>query len=492
MSAICYFNQGPHGPPFSDLYDCSGPTSVTQGGITASMPGGSFVGALISGFLTDLYGRKSSIQIGSVIWIIGSVISCAAQNYPMLIVGRFINGLCVGICSAQVPVYVSELAPPSKRGLVVGTQQWAITWGVLIMFYISYACSFMRGEIAFRLPWGLQAIPALLLCGGLFWMPESPRWLARNNRWDECQEVLSRIHSGKNETNQDFVGLEMQQLRAACEYEHVNPEVSFLDLCRPPMLWRTHIGMFVQIWSQLTGINVIMYYITFVFGMAGLSGNSNLVAASISYVINVVMTIPALLYVDRVGRRPILLAGSISLMVWWFLCAGLMGGYGSPAPPGGLNHVAEQSWAITGKPAKVVIACSYLVVASFAPSWGPVSWVYPPELFPLRLRGKAVALATSSNWIFNFALSYFTPPAFVNIRWKTYLLFGAFSLAMALHVFFCFPETAGRTLEEVDEALNSNTPAWRTTVGKRSLGNRVEDGEEKGLERVDVSHLEDV
>ena len=124
------------------------------------MAGGSFLGAIISGLLTDILGRKRALQIGSIIWCIGSILVCASQNIGMLIVGRFINGLSVGICSAQVPVYVSELAPPSKRGLVVGTQQWAITWGILIMFYISYGCSFMAGNKAFRVPWGLQMIPA--------------------------------------------------------------------------------------------------------------------------------------------------------------------------------------------------------------------------------------------------------------------------------------------------------------------------------------------
>ncbi|KAJ5610228.1 hypothetical protein N7510_006947 [Penicillium lagena] len=498
----CYFNQGPHGPPFDNSIDCSGPTSNVQGGITASMPGGSFVGSLFSGILSDRFGRKTSIQIGSVIWLIGSGISCAAQNYPMLIVGRFINGLCVGICSAQVPVYVSELAPPRKRGLVVGTQQWAITWGILIMFYISYGCSFLTGPAAFRVPWGIQTMPAFILFGGLFWLPESPRWLARNGRWDECHEILSLIHSGKHE-NDDFISLEMRQLREACEYERINSHVSFLELIQPKMLWRVHIGMFVQIWSQLTGINVIMYYITFVFGMAGLSGNSNLVASSISYVINVIMTVPALFLVDRIGRRAILLSASVSLTIWWFICAGLMGGYGSPAPPGGIKNVPEESWSITGHPAKVVIACSYLVVASFAPSWGPISWVYPPELFPLRLRGKAVALSTSSNWIFNFALSYYTPPAFVNIKWKTYLIFAVFCFAMTAHVFFCFPETAGRTLEEVDEALKSKTPAWKTRVGKRSFDgissgtgesprDCIAENAEIGVKCEDTLHLEKV
>lgn len=130
----CYFNQGPKGPPFGpEGENCSGPKADVQGGITAAMPGGSFVGALTSGYLTDKLGRRRAIQIGCSIWIIGSIISCASQNIGMLIAGRFINGFSVGICSAQVPVYVSELAPPSKRGRVVGSQQWAITWGILIM-----------------------------------------------------------------------------------------------------------------------------------------------------------------------------------------------------------------------------------------------------------------------------------------------------------------------------------------------------------------------
>lgn len=141
-----------------------------------------------------------------------------------------------------------------------------------------------------------------------------------------------------------------------------------------------------------------MYYITYVFGMSGLSGNSNLVASSIQYVINVFMTIFALIYIDRWGRRVPLLVGATFMAIWMYANAGLMASYGSPAPEGGVNNVPEESWQISGAPAKAVIACTYLFVASYAPTWGPVSWIYPPELFPLRVRGKAVALTTSSNW----------------------------------------------------------------------------------------------
>lgn len=176
----------------------------------------------------------------------------------MLIVGRFLNGMCVGICSAQVPVYVGELAPPHLRGLVMGAQQWAITWGVLIMFYISYGSSFLAGTIAFRLPWGLQMIPAVVLFFGLFFTPESPRWLAKQDRWDECTYIISSIHANNN-LEDEFIQMEIQQLKDACELERTKTDNTYLDLFQPHMIWRTHIVVFVQVWCQLTGINAILY-----------------------------------------------------------------------------------------------------------------------------------------------------------------------------------------------------------------------------------------
>lgn len=220
-----------------------------------------------------------------------------------------------------------------------------------------------------------------------------------------------------------------------------------------------------------------VYYITYVFQMAGLSGNNLLVSSSIQYVINVVMTVPALLFVDRWGRRPTLLIGAALMMTWLFANGGLLATYGKYAGPEGVNHIPEASYLVQGPASKAVIACSYLFVASFAPTWGPVSWIYPPELYPLRVRGKAVALATSANWAFNFALGYFVPPAFVNIQWRTYIIFGVFCLAMFIHVFFMFPETAGKTLEEVEDLFTDphgpkyiGTPAWKTHIStKRTL-----------------------
>lgn len=229
--------------------------------------------------------------------------------------------------------------------------------------------------------------------------------------------------------------------------------------------------------GHLTDLDVQVYYITYVFAMAGLSGNNLLVSSSIQYVINVVMTVPALLYVDRWGRRPTLLVGAALMMTWQFANGALLAAYGNYAGPNGVGGVPEASYLVKGPASKAVIACSYLFVASFAPTWGPVSWIYPPELYPLRVRGKAVALATSANWAFNFALGYFVPPSFVSIQWRTYIIFGVFCAAMFVHVLFMFPETARKTLEEVEDLFTDprgpkyiGTPAWKTHIStKRTM-----------------------
>ncbi|KAK4495488.1 hypothetical protein PRZ48_013820 [Zasmidium cellare] len=477
---LCYFNQGPNGPGYPGRQDeCSGPTASVQGGITAAMPAGSWLGALVSGYLSDIFGRKKSIMIGCIIWVIGSTIICASQNIGMLIAGRIINGFCVGIESAQVPVYVSEIAPPSKRGRLVAFQQWAITWGILILYYISYGASFVGGDTpetystsVFRIPWGLQMLPAVLLFFAMMFLPESPRWLARKDRWEDCHAVLTLVH-GKGNPDSPLVQQELSDIREMAEFEARNADVTYWELLTPKLINRTHIGVFTQIWSQLTGMNVMMYYITYVFQMAGYSGNANLLASSIQYIINVLMTVPALIWLDRWGRRPTMIAGATLMMTWMFANAGILAAHGEIVP-GGINGVAAVSMRLTGAPAKGLIACTYLFVASFAPTWGPVSWVYPPELYPLRVRGKAVALSTSANWAFNTALGAFVPPSFVNIRWKTYIVFGVFCLCMLIHVIFLFPETAGKTLEEVAEIFEDpngpkyiGTPAWKTKVEYR-------------------------
>ncbi|TGJ77104.1 hypothetical protein E0Z10_g10777 [Xylaria hypoxylon] len=500
---------------------CRGPDASLQGGITAAMPGGSWLGALFSGWISDRLGRKTAIQVGAVIWVVGCIIIATSVDVPMLIVGRIINGFSVGICSAQVPVYISEISPPSKRGRLIGMQQWAITWGIAVMFFICYGCGSIKSQAAFRLPWALQAIPAALLYLGLCVLPESPRWFAKKNRWEEMREVLVLVH-GKGDPNSPLVRKELAEIREVARLDQHDSDASWFELIRLGMVNRTHIGLFTQIWSQLTGMNVMMvslrfhvpmrghsrdwfrmsiltkkvvltrrkqYYIAYVFTMAGLGGD--LLPSGIQFIINVAMTVPALIWQDRWGRRPTMLVGALLMCLFMSLNAGLFAVYSRPATAEDHFGTDAISMVIRGPPAKAVIASTYLFVASYAPTWGPVSWTYPPELYPLRVRGKAVALATSGNWALNFALAYFTPVAFASITWRTYVLFAVFCASMFIHCFFLFPETANKPLEEVagifeDNSLGSikyiGTPAWKTRNNRHAalqLERNIVDPEKK-------------
>ncbi|KAJ9631724.1 hypothetical protein H2203_000124 [Taxawa tesnikishii (nom. ined.)] len=428
------------------------PDSNLQGGITASMSAGSFIGALAAGFLSDRLGRRRALMIASVVWIIGAAVQCSAQNVGHLIAGRIISGLAVGVTSSQVCVYLAELAPARIRGRVVGIQQWAIEWGILIMYLIAYGCSFLHGSSGFRIAWGIQGVPGFILLGSLFFFPESPRWLAGKERWEECLDTLALLH-GKGDPANPVVQAEYHDVREAAAIAAQSKDVSFFGLFGRKMWKRTMCGTTVQMWQQLLGGNVAMYYIVYVFTMAGLTGNVTLYSSAIQYVIFLVTTGVMLPYIDRIGRRVLLLSGSILCCILHFTIAGLMGGYGRHVDS--VDGNANLRLTITGSPATGVIACSYIFVGIYGLTWAPTGWIYASEVFPLKYRAKGVGLSAAGNWIFNFALAYFVAPAFTNIKWKTYIVFGVFCFAMTVHIFFMYPETKGKTLEEIDVVFDA-------------------------------------
>ncbi|KAF2085157.1 sugar transporter [Saccharata proteae CBS 121410] len=453
---------------YLDYFD--NPNADLQGGITASMSAGSFVGALGAGFLSDRLGRKRSMEIAAFIWLVGSAIQCSAQNVAQLIVGRIINGFTVGIMSSQIPVYLAELSPGRIRGRVVGIQQWAVEWGILIMYLISYGCSKIEGPASFRTAWGIQMVPAAVLIVALLFFPESPRWLASKDRWEECLDTLALLH-GRGDPQHPVVQAEYLEVKEAVRIASEADELSVLGLFGPKMWRRTVAGTFVQLWQQLLGGNVMMYYIVYVFNMAGLTGNVNLYSSAIQYVIFLVTTGFTLTWIERVGRRQLLVSGAILMMILNFAVGGIMASYGHH-----VDRVGDSTnikWQVLGAPAKGVIACSYIFVGIYGLTWAPTAWIYCSEVFPLRWRAKGVGLSAATNWIFNFALAYFVPPAFENIQWRTYIIFGVFCFCATVHAFFGFPETAGKTLEEIDLVFEPAVLPWKSAGIKSLFEDRV-------------------
>jgi len=469
------------------------PNPSAQGAIVASMPAGSLIGALAVTQLADKLGRKKTIILAGMIWVIGSILQCASVNRGMLVVGRIISGISVGLSSAVVPIYQSEITAPSIRGRMVSLQQWSITWGILIQYFIQFGCSYIDGVASFRIPWGLQMIPAIILSIGMTVFPESPRWLFDHGHEEEALQVLADLHGG-GDIKHELVVFEYEEIKQQVYFERTEGIKSYFDLLKGGNPRRVMLGMTLQMWSQLCGMNIMMYYIVYVFEGAGLTGRrSNLIADSVQYVLNVALTVPAIIYIDKWGRRPMLLVGTLLMGFWMFLVGGLQGRFGHWLGSGDDAHwVIDDNKAAT----KAVIVCSYLFVCSFAITMGPVSWTYPAEIFSLRVRGKAVALSTASNWAFNTALAFAVPPGLNTIAWKTYFIFGTFNFAAFIHVFFMFPETVGRSLEEVEEIFQQGHvfTAWKIGkhVGKKTLAEVVEKSKElpreKGAESPDEKH----
>ncbi|KAG8772654.1 hypothetical protein FRC16_005615 [Serendipita sp. 398] len=328
---------------------------------------------------------------------------------------------------------------------MISLQQWSITWGILLQYFVQFGCSYIEGKASFRIPWGVQMIPAIILSVGMMWFPESPRWLIDHGREDEALEILAEVH-GKGDPNAELVQLEFAEIKEQVYFEKQHGAKSYKDLLAPGVLRRVSLGTSLQAWSQLTGMNIMMYYITYVFMGAGLTD------------------------IDRWGRRPMLIIGLLLMGFWLFLVGGLQGRYGNWGDVDG-----ERIWVINDNQSitKGIIVCSYLFVCSFAITMGPVSWTYPAEIFPMRVRAKAVSLSTASNWIMNCVLAWAVPPALSSISFRTYYIFGGFNFAAFVHVFFMFPETAGRTLEEVEEifAQGHVFTAWKIekNVGLKTL-----------------------
>lgn len=460
------------------------PNSTTQGAITASMSAGCFLGAIGSSFLSEKLGRRTTLLFCALFWVLGSVVQSSVRNLAQLIVGRIISGVGVGIGSSITPIYCSEVSPASSRGIVGGLFQLAITFGILVMFYIGYGCSFISGEGSFRLAWALQMIPGLVLFVGIFFLPESPRWLANNGKWEQAEDVIKKINQ-KDKSERYLT--EIDELKESIIIYELSKDIGYLDLFKKKNIKSSVVAISAQIWNQLTGMNVMMYYIVYIFEMVGYTGNTVLVSSSIQYVINFVVTLISLPLSDLFGRRRLMLIGGVLMMVWLFIVGGLFATYSKKVE----NISSDETVVITipdnhRNVGKAIVACSYLFVASFASTWAVCSWCYFSEVLPTRTRSKAGLLAVASDWAMNFAIALFTPSAFRNITWKTYFVFGTFCGAMTVHAFFMYPETRGKTLEEIDMIFQGGIPAWRSSkfIANDVVSNISDDKEDR------VTHVE--
>jgi sugar porter (SP) family MFS transporter len=404
--------------------DFGGLSSFQQELVTSLLLVGAVIGALGAGRVSDWIGRRLTVLITALVFIVGVLLAAFTPTYPTLLVARIIIGLAVGSASMVVPLYIGEIVPPRLRGGLVSLNQLAITVGILGSYLIDYGLS---GTGNWRLMFGLAAIPAAALFLGMLFQKESPHWLIRQGREDEARDVLRRV---RNDNDID------QEIREV--HEISQRQGSYRDLISPRVRPLVVVGVLLAVFQQITGINTVIYYAPTLLQGAGLGDNAALLANVVNGAVNVGMTIVAIWLLDKVGRRPLLLTGTAGMAVGMVIV--------------GCSFIGGST--LHGGLAIVAIAGLLIYTGSFAIGLGPVFWLLIAEIYPLKIRGAAMSVASMANWAANFVVtvSFLTLLSAIG-GVGAFFLFGFLTLVALAYFWRKVPETKGRSLQEIERDL---------------------------------------
>ena len=407
-----------------------------QGFLVSSVLIGAVIGAATNGILADIFGRKKIIMATAVIFILGSILCAFAPNVYVLILSRIFVGFAVGIVNFVVPLYLSEVSPKNLRGTLVSLYQWAITAGILFSYFINAVFA----QAVYNWRWMLFAgvVPGLVLFIGMCFMSDTPRWLVSKNRDDEAKKVFSKIEPD----------IEPEKEIAEIKETLVDNRQEKAFRLKKWMIMPFVVGIGIMFAQICTGINTIIYYAPTIFKTAGFDSNLTAIYATTGIgVVNFIMSIVAVFFTDRIGRKPLLYFGLTGVMLSLFALgtsfafAGVLG--------------SSLKWVAVGSLVTYIIC--------FAMSLGPIGWILVSEVFPLRIRGIAMSVCTVSNFAFNFFVVGSFPVLLHRIggAW-TFWIFGIVSILCIIFVYFFVPETKGISLEEIE----SN---WRRGVNPRDF-----------------------
>jgi len=400
-------------------------TPFVQGFMTASVPLGALVGAVIAGRLSDRFGRRRVLLVSAIAFFLGSLIAAAAQSVFELTLARLLLGLAIGVAGMVAPLYISETADTRRRGGLIAAYQLAVTIGIMVAYFVDYVLV----QVGWRAMFACGAAPALLLFIGAIVLPESPRWLALRGRTEEARAVLLRLRDGDAAT----VDTELVAIATVTGGQQGRWRDLLSVRVRPAVV--AALGLYVL--QQLSGINAVIYYAPTIFTHTGLEGHATTLLATVGVgAVNVIMTVVAMRLVDRLGRRKMLyfgLTGAALSLIALAATARFIGPIGSTV--------------------SIIALMAY--IGSFAISLGPVPHIMMSEVFPLALRGRGMGLASVANWGCNFLVVFLFPAVLATIG-----IAGVMSLFAAVCVFGLYftlryvPETRGVALEEIERRLD--------------------------------------
>ncbi|KAF5369385.1 hypothetical protein D9758_002546 [Tetrapyrgos nigripes] len=446
------------------------------GAIVALLSIGTLVGALFGAPTAEFFGRRYAMVVECLVFIVGVIVQITAfSSWEQFAVGRLISGLGVGALSAAVPMYQAETAPSAIRGMLTATYQLFITFGILVAYCICIGTRNIVGPGSWQSVVGIGIVWPVILGVGILFMPESPRWLATKERYDEAHVSIARSHGipRSDAHTHDLVTRQVEEIRNNIEWErdlrerelmeiehgsassfgpgsgkgatatttvrHRSTINDWLDCFRPrgKVLYRTLLGMSLQSLQQLTGANYFFYYGATIFKSVGIQ--DSFITQIILGAVNFGCTFLGLYVMHNFGRRKPLIIGGIWQSAWLFVFAAA-----------GTAKNPETDQAI----GKLMIISACLFILGYATTWAPCVWILIGETFPTRTRAKQAAISTASNWLWNFLLAFFTTPIVNSIRFSYGFVFAGCNLLGAIVVYFFLYESANLTLEAVDRMYN--------------------------------------
>lgn len=390
---------------------------------------GCAVGAMVAGVMSDRIGRKKVLLASGILFAVSSIGIMIPLDLICFVVFRLIGGLGIGIASMVVPMYISEIAPPAIRGRLISINQLGIVIGILVIFFVNAYIASLHSDgwtiaVGWRYMFGSGAIPSIIFIFLLLFVPESPRWLCQKRRWAEACIVLNKLNSP------EVAQSELSDIRESLK----DQTGAFVELWSPGLRTLSIIGITLASFSQITGINAVMYYAPEIFKATGDGVQSALFQTIMVGVVNIISTIVAILYVDKLGRKLMLMIGSAGMavflaMIGIFFFTGMIKGY----------------WV-------VVSILGY--VSFFGISLGPLTFVVVAEIFPNRVRAKAISIAILCLWSSTFLVSLLFPALLKLFGGaSTFWLFAFLSILAFLFIWKAVPETKGKTLEEIEKIL---------------------------------------
>ncbi|KAI0686499.1 general substrate transporter [Cytidiella melzeri] len=432
-----------------------------KGLMTAMLELGCLLGTVVTGTFADHFTRRQAIISASIVFTIGSTLQFAAQTFPQIVVGRAIGGLGVGALSMLSPLYMAEISPPEVRGSLMALEQFSIVLGAVLGFWTGFFTREVQGSASWRIPLAIQIAPAILLAVGSLFLPPSPRLLVAHGRNAEALRSLAKLRRRNHDEVDGDPLLQIELLEMRTEVSLVEKttgsSVKDVGLGAELKAWamlfskkyinRTLIGVLMMFFQQWSGINALLYYGPTLMKELGLQGDTvTLMVSGGIGIVQFLSVFPVILYIDRLGRKPLLRYGSVVMCIAHLLIALLVWQYAT-------------DWVSHRTAAWMAVACTYIFTAAYGMSYGPIGWILPSEVFPISMRSRGVSLSTASNWFNNFLIGLLTPVLMGFSASATFMVFSSACFAGYIWSTYVVPETGNVSLEEMDEVFGSSAAA---------------------------------